>query len=115
MSSGKKQKLQVASVSGKFDPDNYRQQQLWATAEDGVKIPMMMVYHKDSFLYGPAPLILDGYGSYGSNNNPYFDPYNIPLLDKGIVFITAQIRGGSEMGRSWYQDGKMQQKTKHFH
>lgn len=114
LSSGNKEKLQVAPVNGSYDAGNYRQQQLWATAEDGVKIPLLMVHHKDAFASGPAPLILGGYGSYGANNDPYFDPYSIPLLDKGIVFVTAQIRGGSEMGRHWYEDGKMQKKRNSF-
>ncbi|RDW14953.1 S9 family peptidase [Oceanobacillus chungangensis] len=114
LSSGNTQQLQVAPVSGNYELSSYRQKQVWTTAEDGVNIPMMMVYHKDAFLTGPAPLILEGYGSYGANNDPYFDPYSIPLLDKGIVFVTAHIRGGSEMGRSWYEDGKMQKKRNSF-
>ncbi|WP_432361008.1 S9 family peptidase [Sporosarcina sp. UB5] len=109
-----KQCLQVAPVSGEYDPSSYRQEQLWAVAEDGVNVPMIAVYREGALDQGPAPLILYGYGSYGANSNPHFDPYRLPLLDKGIVFVTAQVRGGSEMGRSWYEDGKMQKKRNTF-
>ncbi|QTD42990.1 S9 family peptidase [Sporosarcina sp. Te-1] len=109
-----KQCLQVAPVSGDYDRSHFRQQQLWATAEDGVKVPMTAVYHEDALRGGPAPLILYGYGSYGANSDPRFDPYRLPLLEKGIVFVTAQVRGGSEMGRGWYEDGKMQNKRNTF-
>ncbi|MFS0690373.1 S9 family peptidase [Sporosarcina sp. 179-K 8C2 HS] len=111
---GEKHRLQVAPVSGEYDRSNYRQEQLWAEAEDGVNVPMTAVYREGAFDDGPAPLILYGYGSYGANSDPHFDPYRIPLLDKGVVFVTAQVRGGSEMGRSWYEDGKMQKKRNTF-
>ncbi|RDI42196.1 S9 family peptidase [Falsibacillus pallidus] len=111
---GEKQCLQVAPVSGKYDPSRFRQEQLWAEAEDGVKVPVTIVYHEVALESGPAPLILHAYGSYGANSNPRFSPYRLPLLEKGIVFATAQVRGGSEMGRSWYEDGKMQNKRNTF-
>ena len=107
-------KLQVAPVTGEYNPSNYRQKQLWATAADGVKIPFTIHYHKDAFQSGPAPLLLYGYGSYGVNIDPYFSPYKLPALDKGLVFVVANIRGGSEMGRSWYEDGKKQKKRNTF-
>lgn len=111
---GEKQCLQVAPVNGQYEKSLYRQEYLWAVAEDGVKIPMTVVYREGAFEEGPAPLILSGYGSYGANSDPRFDPYRLPLLDKGIVFVTAQVRGGSEMGHSWYEDGKMQKKRNTF-
>ncbi len=111
---GEKDCLQVARVSGNYDRSLYRQEQLWVEAEDGAKVPMTVVYRNGAFDDGPAPLILYGYGSYGSNSNPYFDPYRLPLLDKGIVFVTAQVRGGSEMGRNWYEKGKMEHKRNTF-
>ncbi|WP_252504221.1 S9 family peptidase [Sporosarcina sp. Marseille-Q4943] len=111
---GEKHRLQVAPVSGEYDRSSYRQEQLWAEAEDGVNVPMTAVYREGAFDDGPAPLILYGYGSYGANSDPHFDPYRLPLLDKGVVFVTAQVRGGSEMGRSWYEDGKMQKKRNTF-
>ncbi|TQS74257.1 S9 family peptidase [Ornithinibacillus gellani] len=109
-----KNRLQVAPVSGAYDPSQYRQEQLWAVAEDGVKVPLAVVYKEGAFDQGPAPLILHGYGSYGANSDPYFSPYRLPILEKGVVFVTAQVRGGSEMGRHWYEDGKMQQKRNTF-
>ncbi|MCG7345659.1 S9 family peptidase [Sporosarcina sp. ACRSL] len=111
---GEKQLLQVAPVSGEYDSSRFRQEQLWAKAEDGVNVPMTIVYREGALDAGPAPLILYGYGSYGANSNPHFDPYRLPLLEKGIVFVTAQVRGGSEMGRHWYEDGKMQNKRNTF-
>ncbi|MHC0038335.1 S9 family peptidase [Pseudoneobacillus sp. C159] len=114
LQSFEKERLQVAPVSGEYDRSRYRQEQLWAVAEDGVKVPMTVVYRNGAIDHGPAPLILHGYGSYGANSNPHFDPYRLPLLDKGIVFVTAQVRGGSEMGRGWYEDGKMQKKRNTF-
>src|SRR5699024_1672223 len=83
----KKQQLQIDPVNGDYDVNSYRQKQLWAVAEDGVKIPLTAVYHKDALSSGPAPLILDGYGSYGANSDPFFSPYRIPLLDKGVIFV----------------------------
>ncbi|WP_100012484.1 S9 family peptidase [Lentibacillus sediminis] len=114
LQTGEKHLLQVAPVSGEYDPSHYRQEHLWAEAEDGVKMPMTVVYRKGALDNGPAPLILDGYGSYGMNEDPYFSPYRLPFLDKGIVFVTAQIRGGSEMGRGWYEDGKFLSKRNTF-
>ena len=111
---GEKRFLQIAPVSGEYDRTDYHQEQLWAVAEDGVNVPMTVVYREGALDDGPAPLILYAYGSYGMNSNPHFDPYRLPLLDKGIVFVTAQVRGGSEMGRSWYEDGKMQNKRNTF-
>lgn len=114
LQTGEKTVLQVAPVSGDYEVSNYRQEQLWAVAEDGVKIPMTVVYREGALDNGPAPLILSGYGSYGANNDPYFNAYRLPLLDKGIIFVTAQVRGGSEMGRSWYMIGKMEHKRNSF-
>jgi oligopeptidase B len=114
LQSFEKHRLQVAPVNGEYDPSCYRQEHLWAVAEDGVKVPMTVVYREGAINDGPAPLILHGYGSYGANSDPHFDPYRLPLLDKGIIFVTVQVRGGSEMGRSWYKDGKMQKKRNSF-
>ncbi|GEL76708.1 S9 family peptidase [Tenuibacillus multivorans] len=111
---GEKRCLQVDPVSGHYDSSSFRQEQLWAAADDGVKVPMTVVYREGALKSGPAPLILNGYGSYGANSDPHFNPYRLPLLDKGIVFVTAQVRGGSEMGRNWYEEGKMQHKRNTF-
>lgn len=114
LDTGEKECLQEATVSGIYDTSCYRQEQLWAEAEDGVKIPLMVVYKEGARNSGPAPLILTGYGSYGYSSDPSFNAYRLPLLDSGIVFVTAQVRGGSEMGRTWYEDGKMQNKRNSF-
>ena len=106
--------LQTNDVRGHYDATQFMQRQLWATAQDGTKIPLMMHYKKDAFNQGPAPLLLDAYGSYGSESDPFFSSYRLPLLEKGIVFVTAQVRGGGEMGRQWYEDGKMQRKRNTF-
>ncbi|MBD7908058.1 S9 family peptidase [Sporosarcina gallistercoris] len=111
---GEKRCLQVAPVSGEYDPSNFRQKQLWATAEDGVKVPLNLVYKEGAFDNGPAPIILYAYGSYGSNSDPNFSPYRLPVLERGVVLVTAQVRGGSEMGKHWYEDGKMQNKRNTF-
>lgn len=74
----------------------------------------MVLYKKGAIEDGPAPLILEAYGSYGMNNDPYFNPYVLPILDQGVVLATAKVRGGSEMGRHWYEDGKMHQKRNTF-
>lgn len=113
-STGTRTCLQVAPVSGEYDPAQYRQERLWATATDGVKVPMAIAYRAGALAKGPAPLILYGYGSYGANSDPRFDPFRLPLLDRGIIFVTAQIRGGAEMGRSWYEDGKLLKKRNTF-
>ncbi|MGG0644598.1 S9 family peptidase [Sporosarcina gallistercoris] len=111
---GEKRFLQVAPVSGGYDPSGFRQKQLWAMAEDGVNIPLNVVYKEGAFDNGPAPTILYAYGSYGANSDPNFSPYRLPALEKGIVFVIAQVRGGSEMGKHWYEDGKMQNKRNTF-
>ncbi|KGR79192.1 S9 family peptidase [Ureibacillus manganicus] len=114
LKTGEKTILQVTPVSGEYESSNYRQEQLWALADDGVKIPMTVVYREGALDNGPAPLILSGYGSYGANNDPYFNSYRLPLIDQGVIFVTVQVRGGSEMGRSWYMNGKMQHKRNTF-
>lgn len=111
---GEKSRLQVAPVRGSYESSNYRQAYVRAAAEDGASVPVTVVYRKDAFDNGPAPLILDGYGSYGMNSDPSFSPYRLPLLDAGVVFATAQVRGGSEKGRSWYEDGKWLAKRNTF-
>lgn len=111
---GEKHRLQISPISGDYDRSRFRQEQLWAVAEDGVKVPLTAVYLEGALDNGPAPLILYGYGSYGVNSDPHFNPYRLLLLEKGIIFVTAQVRGGSEMGRHWYEDGKMQDKRNTF-
>ena len=114
ISTDEKSVLEEAQVTGDYDRTQYIQQQLWVEAQDGVNIPVLLQYKKDAFNHGPAPLILSAYGSYGYSSDPFFSPYRLPVLDKGVIFATAQVRGGSELGRTWYFNGKMQHKKNSF-
>lgn len=106
--------LDVVEVPGSYDSLDYVQERHFAKAKDGVDVPFVMIYRRGALDSGPAPLILYGYGSYGSNVDPRFDSNRIPLLDVGVVWVSAQIRGGSEMGHGWYEDGKLFQKRNTF-
>lgn len=106
--------LKETEVPGTYDPAQYVAERLWSDARDGVKIPLSVVYRRGALENGPAPLVLYGYGSYGASMEPHFDTTRIPLLDRGIVFVTAHIRGGAEMGRSWYTEGKLRKKRNTF-
>ncbi|MEK5080094.1 S9 family peptidase [Solibacillus sp. FSL W7-1436] len=112
--SGEKEILQEAAVTGEYDRGQYVQRQVWATAADGVKVPVLLHYQKNALDNGPAPLILNAYGSYGYSSDPFFSAYRLPILDKGVIMAVAQVRGGSELGRTWYFDGKMQKKRNSF-
>jgi len=114
LETGKKSVVQIAPVAGDYNKSDYIQEQVWATAHDGVKVPVLLQYKKEALKDGSAPLILNAYGSYGYSYDPYFSAYRLPMLDKGVIFATAQVRGGSEMGRSWYFDGKMKKKMNSF-
>lgn len=106
--------LQQDEVPGDFDPGHYRQERLIATAADGTKIPMSAVFRVGALEHGPAPLILRGYGSYGFSSDPRFLTSLLPLLDRGVVVVVAHVRGGAEMGRPWYEDGKLLKKRNTF-
>ncbi len=97
-----------------YNRADYVEQRLWATADDGTHVPLSLVARKESLLHTPAPTILYGYGSYGANSNPTFDAARLPLLDRGIIYVIAHVRGGSEMGHSWYEDGKLLKKRNTF-
>lgn len=114
ITSGDATPLQVATVPGEYVKSSYHQERLFATANDGVQVPVVLVYRKEVLEHGPAPLILYAYGSYGYSSDPHFDPMRLPLLDLGVVYAVAQIRGGSEMGYSWYEDGKLLNKRNTF-
>ena len=111
---GDKQVLQEAPVTGEYDRTQYVQQQVWVPAADGVNIPVLLHYKKGALDNGPAPLILTAYGSYGYSSDPFFSAYRLPVLDRGVIIATAQVRGGSELGRTWYFNGKMQKKKNTF-
>ena len=106
--------LKETEVLGGFDRANYRTARLWATARDGTQVPVSVVYHKDTALDGTAPCLEYGYGSYGSSMDPRFNSSILSLLDRGFVYAIAHIRGGQEMGRQWYEDGKLLKKINTF-
>jgi oligopeptidase B len=108
-----KTQLRVQPVPG-YDPANYAAEYLHARASDGTQIPISVVYRKDTRHDGSAPLLAYGYGSYGFSSEPVFDSSRQALLDRGWVFATAHVRGGQEMGRAWYEDGKLMHKRNTF-
>ncbi|MGA7416475.1 MAG: S9 family peptidase [Acidimicrobiales bacterium] len=111
-------------VLGGFDPDRYRTERRWATADDGTEVPMSLVYRpdrcpndrSDGSRQGPgdAPCLLYGYGSYEASMDPSFSSLRLSLLDRGFVFAIAHVRGGGEMGRRWYEEGKFLAKPNTF-
>lgn len=98
--------LKEQPVLGDYDRTDYTTTRLWATSPDGVAVPVTVVHRADVPLDGTAPLIMTGYGSYGVPYDPYFTVTRLPLLDRGVVFAIAHIRGGGDLGRGWYEDGK---------
>jgi len=114
MNTKKKIILKQQEVLGDFNKDNYEAKRLWATAEDGTKVPISLVYRKDMYKKGKNPLWISGYGSYGSSSDVYFSSVRLSLLDRGFVVATAHVRGGQEMGRYWYEDGKLLKKKNTF-
>ncbi len=107
-------KKEVEVLGGKFDKNNYESQRVWATAEDGTKIPISMVYRKGIKKDGSNPLLIYGYGSYGATIDPYFSSSRLSLLDRGFIFAIAHVRGGEYLGRQWYEDGKLLKKKNTF-
>jgi len=106
--------LKETPVLGDFDPTDYEQHREWATAEDGTRIPISLVCRKGGRAEGPTPMVLYGYGSYEASMDPYFSIARLSLLDRGIAFAIAHVRGGGEMGRRWYDEGKMLHKKNTF-
>ncbi|WP_145719223.1 S9 family peptidase [Chitinophaga japonensis] len=101
-------------VLGGYDPVNYVTERLYATAKDGAKVPISLVYKKGFSKDGNSPLLLYGYGSYGFSMDPAFSSVRLSLLDRGFAFAIAHIRGGEELGRQWYEDGKLFKKMNTF-
>lgn len=114
MKTKEKKILKEETVLGGFDKSNYESKRLWAKAQDGVMVPISLVYRKGFVQDGNAPLLLYGYGAYGYSTDPYFNMSALSLLDRGFVYAIAHVRGGSEMGRSWYEDGKLLKKKNTF-
>lgn len=101
-------------VLGGYDKAAYITERIWATARDGKKVPVSLVYRKGLRMDGTAPCLLYAYGSYGSSSDPAFNSNNLSLLDRGFIYAIAHIRGGSEMGRTWYEDGRLRNKMNTF-
>ncbi|MCK4462324.1 MAG: S9 family peptidase [candidate division Zixibacteria bacterium] len=101
-------------VLGGFDPTQYQSERIYATAEDGTRIPISLVYKIGVNLDGTSPLYLNGYGAYGISMDPYFSSNRLSLLDRGFIYVRAHIRGGGEMGRYWYEDGRLLNKKNTF-
>ncbi|PZQ95099.1 MAG: oligopeptidase B [Aeromonas media] len=118
MDSGKRTLLKQQPVAG-FVPAQYASERLWITARDGVAVPVSLVYRKDKFKKagggaGTNPLLVYGYGSYGASMDPDFSSSRLSLLDRGFVYAIAHIRGGEELGRTWYEEGKLLKKQNTF-
>ncbi|NNE04004.1 MAG: S9 family peptidase [Eudoraea sp.] len=101
-------------LGGMFNKENYRSERIWATAMDGKKVPMSVVYHKDTKLDGNSPVLQYAYGSYGSTSDPYFSLVRLSLLDRGFIYVITHVRGGEYLGRDWYDDGKLLHKKNTF-
>ena len=101
-------------LGGKFDKNNYASERVWATAEDGTKVPISLVYKKGVKKNGKNPLLQYAYGSYGATIDPYFSTARLSLLDRGFIYAIAHVRGGEYLGRSWYEDGKLFKKKNTF-
>ncbi|MBK6345900.1 MAG: S9 family peptidase [Bacteroidales bacterium] len=114
MISTKSTLLKQQEIPGGFNPEDYTVERVWATAGDGVKVPMSVVYKKSLKKDGSNPALLYSYGSYGYSSDAYFISSFYSLIDRGFVFAIAQIRGGSDMGEQWYEDGKLLKKKNTF-
>ena len=101
-------------LGGKFDKNNYTEERIWATATDGTKVPISMVYRKELKKDGSNPLLQYAYGSYGYSMDATFSSTRLSLLDRGFIFAIAHIRGGEDLGRQWYEDGKLLKKKNTF-
>ncbi|MDR1780210.1 MAG: S9 family peptidase [Tannerella sp.] len=114
MLNGETKLLKEATVLGGFDKNNYETKRLWATAKDGTKVPISIVYRKGFNKDGNGKMLLYAYGSYGSPSESSFNSQVLSLLDRGFAYAIAHIRGGSEMGRQWYENGKLLHKINTF-
>ncbi len=112
--SGERTLLKQAPVLGGFDPDAYEQHREWATADDGTEVPISIVVPKGAPRDGGTPFLLYGYGAYEASMDPFFTISRLSLLDRGMGFAIAHVRGGGELGRRWYEDGKLLRKRNTF-
>ena len=113
MATGKREERKRDAVLG-YEPANYTTERVWAVARDGARVPVSLAYRRGFQHDGTAPLFQRGYGSYGASSDPHFDQAAISLLDRGFVVAIAHIRGGQEMGRDWYENGKLLHKKNTF-
>src|SRR5690606_24156248 len=107
--------MKQTEVVGDFDKNNYQSERIMVKARDGVEIPVSIVYRKGFKKDGSQPLLLYAYGSYGYSLDPSFSSVRLSLLDRGFAYAIAHIRGGEEMGRQWYEDGKLLKKKNTFY
>jgi oligopeptidase B len=114
MATKEKKLIKEQEVPGGYDKSRYATERVFASAKDGVKVPISLVYKKGLVKDGTAPCLLYGYGSYGNSIDATFSASRLSLLDRGFVYAVAHIRGGQEMGRQWYEDGKMMKKINTF-
>ncbi len=114
MKTKEKELLKREEVLGDFKPENYRTERLYAKAKDGTSVPISLVYKRGLNRDVENPLLLYGYGSYGITTDPDFNSVRLSLLDRGFIFAIAHIRGGQEMGRHWYEEGKLYHKKNTF-
>jgi oligopeptidase B len=114
VASARRQLLKREPVLGPFEPTDYVTEYRWATARDGARVPVSIVYRKGCPQDGSAPLLQYGYGAYGLSLDPVFSSARLSLLDRGFVYAIAHVRGGKEMGRRWYDQGKLQNKWNSF-
>ncbi len=114
VASGERTLLKRDEVPGDFDPDDYVTRREWAEARDGTKVPVSILHHRDTPLDGSSPLYQYAYGAYGRSSEPTFATGRLSLVDRGFVFAIAHIRGGQEMGRHWYDEGRMLNKINTF-
>tara|TARA_B100001123_G_scaffold83853_1_gene95951 strand:+ start:2333 stop:4399 length:2067 start_codon:yes stop_codon:yes gene_type:complete len=115
LATGNKKLLKQLEVLGTFSPSVYKVERKNIKVRDGVKVPVSIVYKRDKFKRNKNPLFVYGYGSYGNSIDPAFNSNRLSLLDRGFVFAIAHVRGGQELGRKWYEDGKMFKKLNTFY
>ena len=114
MNTGTDTLLKQQEVLGTFRSEDYTSERTWATSADGTRVPVSLVYRMGTERNGSAPALLYGYGSYGISMEPTFSSARLSLLDRGFVFAIAHVRGGEELGRAWYENGRMEHKMNTF-
>jgi oligopeptidase B len=114
LATGRLELLKVQPVQGGYDASLYASERVWVKAPDGTQVPISLVWRKDKRRSGPQPLLLYGYGSYGFPSDPRFASPRLSLLDRGVIYAIAHVRGGGDLGRRWYLDGKLGKKMNSF-